>query len=158
MFKLGEIVYHDHLYFNDGIKDNKQNRPCIVIYSNDATKTVITIPLTSSIKSFNRKNNNYVFIPYIIYNYHKLNFVKIDSILKNSYNNTHSTQMILDNQTLLKILNKSLANYKNQKYNQIIQYSIDLINEITKQEEKKNKKTKKLERTNRRRNAKRNGN
>ena len=84
MFKLGEIVYHDTLYFSDGQKDNKKNRPCIVIYNNPDKKYGITIPLTSTIKSFNKNNKNYSFIPHVIYSERKLNFVKINNILKNS--------------------------------------------------------------------------
>lgn len=40
MFKLGEIVYHDKLYFEDKIFDSKYKRPCVVLYEieNDEIK------------------------------------------------------------------------------------------------------------------------
>ena len=40
MFKLGEIVYHDKLYFEDKIFDTKYKRPCVVFYEieNDEIK------------------------------------------------------------------------------------------------------------------------
>ena len=154
MFKLGEIVYHDTLYFSDGQKDNKKNRPCIVIYNNPDKKYGITIPLTSTIKSFNKNNKNYSFIPHVIYSERKLNFVKINNILKNSYYNTHTTSMIIDKETLVLILNKALKLKSNSKFRDLF---IDIIENI-KFEEKEQIKIKKLEKINKRKQAKRNVN
>lgn len=154
MFKLGEIVYHDTLYFSDGQKDNKKNRPCIVIYNNPDKKYGITIPLTSTIKSFNKNNKNYSFIPHVIYSERKLNFVKINNILKNSYDNTHTTSMIIDKETLVLILNKALKLKSNSKFRDLF---IDIIENI-KFEEKEQIKIKKLEKINKRKQAKRNVN
>ena len=154
MFKLGEIVYHDTLYFSDGQKDNKKNIPCIVIYNNPDKKYGITIPLTSTIKSFNKNNKNYSFIPHVIYSERKLNFVKINNILKNSYDNTHTTSMIIDKETLVLILNKALKLKSNSKFRDLF---IDIIENI-KFEEKEQIKIKKLEKINKRKQAKRNVN
>lgn len=154
MFKLGEIVYHDTLYFSDGQKNNKKNRPCIVIYNNPDKKYGITIPLTSTIKSFNKNNKNYSFIPHVIYSERKLNFVKINNILKNSYDNTHTTSMIIDKETLVLILNKALKLKSNSKFRDLF---IDIIENI-KFEEKEQIKIKKLEKINKRKQAKRNVN
>ena len=154
MFKSGEIVYHDTLYFSDGQKDNKKNRPCIVIYNNPDKKYGITIPLTSTIKSFNKNNKNYSFIPHVIYSERKLNFVKINNILKNSYDNTHTTSMIIDKETLVLILNKALKLKSNSKFRDLF---IDIIENI-KFEEKEQIKIKKLEKINKRKQAKRNVN
>ena len=154
MFKLGEIVYHDTLYFSDGQKDNKKNRPCIVIYNNPDKKYGITIPLTSTIKSFNKNNKNYSFIPPVIYSERKLNFVKINNIIKNSYDNTHTTSMIIDKETLVLILNKALKLKSNSKFRDLF---IDIIENI-KFEEKEQIKIKKLEKINKRKQAKRNVN
>lgn len=156
MFKLGEIVYHNELHFLDKIMDNKRNRPCIVIFNDEINQKVITIPLTTKINSFNKHYNNYVFIPHIIYNYRKLNFVKIDNLLVNEYCNTHSTNMILDKETLLHILKKALTNSQNKKYEMIIEDNIHKIETLIKQEEKEKKHIKKLERTRKRQKAKRN--
>lgn len=154
MFKIGEIVYHGTLYFSDGQKDNKKNRPCIVIYNNPDKKYVITIPITSAIKSFNKRNQNYSFIPHIIYNEKKLNFVKINNILKNNYDNTHTTSMIIDRETLMSILNKALTLKSNSKFHDLL---IDIIENI-KFEEKEQKRIKKLEKINKKKQAKRNVN
>lgn len=74
MFKSGEIVYHDELYFEDKILDSKYKRPCVVLYEIeiDGIKYVCTCPLTSQIKTFNKKPQNYVLIPTVIYNYRKV--------------------------------------------------------------------------------------
>lgn len=141
MFKLGEIVYHDILYFKDGTKDNKKNRPCIVIYNNSEKEYVITVPITSTIQSFNKKKENYSFIPHVIYSEKKLNFVKLDNIIKNNYKNTHTTGMIIDKNTLLSILNKALKIKSNKKFNELLTNIIENIN----YEEIKQEKAKKLE-------------
>ena len=156
MFKIGEIVYHDTLHFKDGKKDNKKNRPCIVIYNNPAQKYVITIPITSTTESFNKNNKNYSFIPHVIYSERKLNFVKINNILKNSYDNTHTTSMIIDKETLILILilNKALKLKSNSKFRDLF---IDIIENI-KFEEKEQKRIKKLEKSNKIKQAKRNVN
>ena len=154
MFKIGEIVYHDTLHFKDGKKDNKKNRTCIVIYNNPNQKYVITIPITSTTESFNKNNKNYSFIPHVIYSERKLNFVKINNILKNSYDNTHTTSMIIDKETLVLILNKALKLKSNSKFRDLF---IDIIENI-KFEEKEQKRIKKLEKLNKRKQAKRNVN
>ena len=76
MFKKGEIVYHDNLIFSDGCIDKKEKRPCIVLfefYLNDIGY-VCTVPITSSVKSFNKKNGykSHRLISQTIYSYKKL--------------------------------------------------------------------------------------
>ncbi len=153
MFKIGDVVYHDELYFKDGCKDTKQNRPCIVIYNNSEENYVLTIPLTSQIKSFNKKNLNYFFIPDVIYNYRKLNFVKLDNINKSSYDNTHEIGISINIDLVEKILLKLKRNNKT-KYVELIDLIIESINIEKNKEEKEEKKQKKLERQLKRKEAK----
>ena len=83
-----------------------------------------------------------------------MNFVKINNILKNSYDNTHTTSMIIDKETLVLILNKALKLKSNSKFRDLF---IDIIENI-KFEEKEQKRIKKLENSNKRKQAKRNVN
>lgn len=158
MFKLGEIVYHKNLYFSDGQKDNKQNRPCIILDIDSKRKKIITVPLTSNVKSFNKNNHNYVFIPYIVYNYYKLSFVKIDCLMEEDFHNTYKTGMNIDKNTFLKILIKASNNLKNKKYKENIENHIYQICDEEKQAEKEQKRLRKLNRLNHRRQAKNNAN
>lgn len=146
MYKIGEIVYHDELYFRDGNKDEKSNRPCIVVYDNELEEYVLTIPLTSKVDSFNRKNYNYYFIPDIIYNYHKLSFVKLDNINKETYNNTHTTGQYINIEQVEKILYKMRNNINNKNYTELIDLVIESLIDTKKQEEKEQEKQRKLER------------
>lgn len=154
MYKIGEIVYHDELYFRDGNKDEKNNRPCIVIYNNEVEEYVLTIPLTSKVETFNKKNYNYYFIPDIIYNYRKLSFVKLDNINKETYNNTHTTGQYINDEQIEKILHKIEININNKEYKDLINLIIESINNTKKQEEKEEEKQRKLERKLRRQLAK----
>ena len=139
MFKSGEIVYHDELYFEDKILDSKNKRPCVVLYEIeiDGINYVCTCPLTSQIKTFNKKPQNYVLIPTVIYNYRKISFANISNTRLRKFENTHKTNIPLDEVTvslikqriikskinslqeikeqLLKIENDEIKNKKNEK-------------------------------------------
>lgn len=154
MYKIGEIVYHDELYFRDGNKDGKSNRPCIIVYDNELEEYVLTIPLTSKVETFNKKNYNYYFIPDVIYNYRKLNFVKLDNINKETYNNTHTTNHYINMEQVERILNKMRNNINNKNYTELIDLVIESLNSNKKQEEKKQEKQRKLERKLKRQQAK----
>lgn len=143
------------LYILKMVKKITRKIDLVLLYIiNPAQKYVITIPITSTTESFNKNNKNYSFIPHVIYSERKLNFVKINNILKNSYDNTHTTSMIIDKETLVLILNKALKLKSNSKFRDLF---IDIIENI-KFEEKEQKRIKKLEKSNKRKQAKRNVN
>lgn len=108
MFEVGEVVFHDKLKFCEGVYDIKKKRPCIVLFETklDNKHYVCTCPLTSSVKSFNKNPDYYVFIPETIYNYHKLSFANINNLLLQELEHTHSTGIILDSILTNKIINK----------------------------------------------------
>lgn len=145
MFKKGEIVYHDNLIFSDGCIDKKEKRPCIVLfefYLNDIGY-VCTVPITSSVKSFNKKNGykNHRLISQTIYSYKKLSFYKIDTLSINPIDETHKTNIALCDDEI-KMLEKNIVSYE---YKRIL--DILIKNFIVKQnkEEKKLKKIKRKE-------------
>lgn len=113
MFNEGDIVYHDNLYFQNKILDNKKNRPCVVLYEIeiDGINYVCTCPLTSQIKSFNKKPQNYVLIPDIIYNYKKISFANISSVGLREEENTHKTNILID-KTVVSLIKNKIMNSK----------------------------------------------
>lgn len=123
MFKSGDIVYHDELYFKDKVLDHKRNRPCVVLYEieMDGINYVCTCPLTSQIKTFNRNPKNYVLIPTVVYNYKKISFANISNAGLRKSEDTHKTSIPLDEVTvsiikekIIKSKIKSLQEIKNQ--------------------------------------------
>lgn len=80
MYKLGDIVIVDKIKFRDGVYDNKENRPCMVLCS--YKDYLFCMPCTSQIKSFNKNPYNYLIIPTIIYCEKKLSFLKVDNLFK----------------------------------------------------------------------------
>lgn len=116
MYKTGQIVYHDELYFCDNEKDQKKKRPCVVLFETtiDDNIYVCTCPLTSRVKAFNKNHNNYIFIPQVIYKYETLSFAKVNSTSLKTLENTHPTNISVDEKTVIMIKQKILThNYKN---------------------------------------------
>lgn len=153
MFNEGDIVYHDNLYFQNKILDNKKNRPCIVLYEIeiDGINYVCTCPLTSQIKSFNKKPQNYVLIPDIIYNYKKISFANISSVGLRKEENTHKTNIPIDKIVVSLIKNK-IMNSKISELKEIKQQLLQIEKEKSTKNQKKLSKQLKNEK---RRNAKR---
>lgn len=118
MYKAGDIVYHDELYFCDNEKDQKEKRPCVVLFETtiDNKEYVCTCPLTSQVRTFNKNYNNYIFIPQVIYKYETLSFAKVNSTSFKTLDNTHSTSISIDERSVLLIKQKILTHdYKNLK-------------------------------------------
>lgn len=130
MFEPGNIVYHDNLIFNDSIKDNKEKRPCIVLFSiyRNNQAHVCTCPLTSQVKTFNKHPRKYLFIPEVIYNYKKLSFVKLEDIRFYKEEETHDTGLRVDNETL-SILASKIKNY-NPKKNKRLREVLNIVKEV----------------------------
>lgn len=144
MYKTGDVVYHDELYFNDKIKDNKKKRPCVVLFETtiDNKEYVCTCPLTSQVKTFNKNHNNYIFIPQVIYKYEKLSFAKVNSTSLKLLDNTHSTSISVDDRTVLlikrKILTHEYENMEDVKYHLILNEQKLISEEKELKKERKN--------------------
>lgn len=153
MFNEGDIVYHDNLYFQNKILDNKKNRPCIVLYEIeiDGINYICTCPLTSQIKSFNKKPQNYVLIPDIIYNYKKISFANISSVGLRKEENTHKTNIPI-NKTVVSLIKNKIMNSKISELKEIKQQLLQIEKEKSTKNQKKLSKQLKNEK---RRNAKR---
>lgn len=144
MFEIGDIVYHDKLVFSDKTKDGKKNRPCIVLFSifKNNQGYVCTCPLTSHVKTFNKRPYNYLFIPEVVYNYRKLNFAKLNDVNFYKEENTHHTGIKVDIDIVKLLKNKIIIREnKNQValYNEVRKYLnyIELFEYIENQEIKK---------------------
>ncbi len=128
MFKKGDIVYHDDFKFLDGTKDQKIKRPCLVLFSVvlEDGEYVCTCPFTSQVNTFNKRPYNYQFVPYVIYNYKKLNFIKLNCASIYKGESTHSTGMKLDSKTVNSVVQKLIVNkdsYPNiELYDFIVKY------------------------------------
>lgn len=155
MFNEGDIVYHDNLYFQNKILDNKKNRPCVVLYEIeiDGINYVCTCPLTSQIKSFNKKPQNYVLIPDIIYNYKKISFANISSVGLREEENTHKTNIPI-NKTVVSLIKNKIMNSKISELKEIKQQLLQIEKDKEKSTENQKKLSKQLK-NEKRRNAKR---
>jgi len=149
----GDIIYHKELVFNDKVKDNKKGRPCVFIFSEDRLdgKYVYSVPLTSQVKTFNKRPNGYCLMPEIIYKYKKLSFAKIDGIVCSRAENVCETGLKIDENTI-DMLIKKIENIKTRKdlkeYYQYIKKLIiymKLFDELKKREQNKERKLKKSE-------------
>ena len=108
MFDVGEIVTHENLQFNDNHYDEKENRPCVVLFciEKDDRYLICTAPLTSSVKSFNKKPYKYCLIPEVVYNYKKLNFVSLENISLHTENDTQSAEIHISEDEVKKIIER----------------------------------------------------
>ena len=114
MYRLGDIVYFDNLKFPGGYDDEKKNRPCVVLFEEDDNIYCFTI--TSSTKMFNKKPNNFILISNVLYNYHKLSFINLKSMIKRNKNDANYEGKINhENILLLKERIKTLKD-NNEKF------------------------------------------
>lgn len=157
MYKLGDIVYFEHLYFKDGFKDNKKNRPCVVLasYEKGENSYIFCMPLTSKISAFNEKPYNYMVISNIIYNYKKLSFVKLDNLFEINEVHAYDTGMSLCEENIKSLKDRILSYNNRNKLYQLLKKVIKHQDLIDEKEEKERKKQKRLEKTLKRREAKR---
>lgn len=125
MIKPGDIVWHDNLIFNDKFKDQKEKRPCIVLFTfddKDGERQICTCPVTSSVKTFNKNPNKYLLITDVIYNYHKFSFAKLDDINFYPISETHSTGITVDMKNVDDILKR--ANKNSNKFSDLEKYKL----------------------------------
>lgn len=108
MFKKGEVVYHDDLVFLDGVKDPKKDRPCIVLFELvvGTTNCVLTCPMTSQLKQFNKFPNKHMLVPCTVYNYHKFSFAQINRFILKPLSQTHSAGIFVEETFVDKIIEK----------------------------------------------------
>ena len=109
MFQKGDIVYHKRLVFKDGELDNKKNRPCIVLFeiNINGKEYVCTCPLTSSIDKFNKSGTSkYYMITQPVYQYKKISFAKINSLLLQRTKDTFHTGCHLNSEDFNIIVDK----------------------------------------------------
>lgn len=142
MFKPGNIVYHDKLVFNDNQIDQKEKRPCVVIFSKiiDDKEYICTCPLTSQIKSFNKNPHKYCLIKEVVYNYKKLSFASIGNIKLQEENNTYYTNINIDDISVEIIRNK-LLQYNSKKNKEYFEKIKEYLLETIKEEEKQKKQS-----------------
>ena len=154
MFKSGEIVYHDELYFENEILDSKNKRPCVVLYEIeiDGINYVCTCPLTSQIKTFNKKPQNYVLIPSVIYNYRKISFANISNTGLRKFENTHKTYIPIDEGTI-SIIKQRIIKSKISSLQEIKEQLLKIENDEIKNKKHEKSLIKKIK-NEKRRNAK----
>ena len=147
--KFGSIVYVKKLVFSDGVEDAKTNRPCIYLYEEliNRKKYAYIIPVTSNVKRFNKDSSKYAFISETLYNYKKLSFAKIDSILVVPAEQIIPTEKLLSDNTLKKIL-KRLREFKpireDRKKYEIMNDTLKYLEPKVEKPQKKNKTIKKI--------------
>lgn len=110
MFQSGDIVYFDEFTFNRNIKDNKKNRPCVVLETTNDGDSIFCVPLTSQVKSFNQYNYKYCLIPTVVYNYKKMSFASLESLTVRSIEDANFTGIKVDLQVVERIINKITYN------------------------------------------------
>lgn len=109
--KLGDIVYFKYLIFKDGVKDKKENRPCIYLFEEciKDVNYVYTIPITSALYRFNKdEENKLVLIPETIFNYKKISFAKVDGIIKSLKKDMIFSNISLSGDTMKYLLRKTI--------------------------------------------------
>lgn len=151
MFRKGDIVYHKQVIFEDGVVDQKEKRPCVVLFELERNnqRYVCTCPFTSQVRSFNKKPHRYKLIAESIYSYKKLSFAKITSTRLYLEEETYETNCSLPidevNDICLKLiaLNTKKENLKEIK--KFLEYEklFEKLEEIEKAKILKKKKTEK---------------
>lgn len=143
MFKKGDIVYHENIVFSNGMIDNKKKRPCLVLFivEIEEEQIICTVPLTSQVKSLNKRPNDYYLMPEIIYNYTKLSIANIKETNFHQLEDTYDTGLSLGEETTNAIINKikKSKSPKLKNVNKFLSY-IELFNVLDKKEEKKSSK------------------
>lgn len=141
MFKLGDVVYHDDLVFNDDCEDIKGFRPCIVLFTTldeVGNYYVCSCPLTSSIKSFNKHPDKYTLLTETINNSKKLSFAKLLDICYMPFEKTYHTGSYISQKEVKRLLNlfnnKIVENKYNVKTDYTIKQSLKYLDYVLEQE------------------------
>ena len=99
MFNKGDIVYHKQVIFGNKVLDQKEKRPCVVLFEveHNGNKYVCTCPFTSQIRTFNKRPNRYKLISEPVYSYKKISFAHIGStrlyLVNETYKTNHQSMM-----------------------------------------------------------------
>lgn len=67
---------------------------------------VLTCPMTTNLKKFNKFNSNHLLVPNTIYSYHKLSFAKTNQFILKPLSETHSTGIFVPESFANKIIEK----------------------------------------------------
>lgn len=150
MYKLGDIVCFDNLIFEDGVRDKKTDRPCMVLCtyttSNDE-ELLFCMPFTSQIKNFNKRPYSYFIVPDIIFSVKKLSFVKINNLFVKNISDAKDTGLSVNlSKESINNLRSKINRYskKEGKYYSIVELILDYNEKID--ENDTNNISKKLER------------
>lgn len=98
MYKTGDVIYLDKLYFSSNVKDKKKNRPCLVLFSEldqNKREKIYFCPLTTSQHHFNNGPMFHHMIEHPVFN-NRLSFAKIN-VIRYAYkdNGVHHTGITL---------------------------------------------------------------
>jgi hypothetical protein len=109
--RTGDIVYHDRIVFPAGRKDEKKNRPCILLYmtENEKDPLICSCIITSQVATFNKHPDRLWLVPFPLYSERKLSFAKLDRIVFNNEGETHHTGMCLDRKSTCMLLEKVIC-------------------------------------------------
>lgn len=146
MFKKGEIVYHNNLVFSNNDVDKKKNRPCIILFELvlEGKEYVCTCPLTNQVRKFNKHPNKFIFLPDVIYNYHKFSFAPLNKFLLKPVSETNKEGIFVSEETANKLI-EAILKTREEEYAFLRNYvALNKENLLPQQEKSKNGKTKKL--------------
>ena len=124
--KYGNIVTVNEFEFLDGFIDKEgYKRKCIVLFEDD--EQVCVCPIVSQLSSFNNNPNNYYFLPFTNKKGKKLTFAKLNSIVYINKSDVLEVIDSLDNDTMIRMINKIKNNYNKYKNKE---YYCDALNKI----------------------------
>ena len=109
MYKFGDLVYFDELYFSKNTKDEKDKRPCVVLCNHkdkDGNDMLYICEVTSRVNKVNKYPNSYTLISKNIKYYGVLSFIKhsYPFLVKNE--GVHPMNISLDDVDKERILDK----------------------------------------------------
>lgn len=126
MYKFGDLVYFDDLYFSKNTKDNKKGRPCVVL-CNDNDKLYICA-ITSRVNRVNKHPFHYMLISNNIRYYGVLSFIKHTSPILIDNRGIHSMNMSLMDVDKEKLMSKLTYSSENSKNKEVFKKILDRIN------------------------------
>lgn len=149
MYKPGDIVCFNNIIFKDGVKDNKNNRPCIVISSFSEFQGEVILfcmPLTSNVKTFNKHPDRYALISQVLYNEKRLSFVKVDNLFLKNEVDAIDTGITISKENIDIIYRKISIFAQKEKEYALLDRLIKYQQMVIEKEKKRNSKIKKLKR------------
>lgn len=150
MFNKGDIVYHKQVIFGNKVLDQKEKRPCVVLFEveHNGNKYVCTCPFTSQIRTFNKRPNRYKLISEPVYSYKKISFAHIGStrlyLVNETYKTNHSLPIDDVNEIIFKLLTLNTKKDILKEIKKYLEYDL-LFEKIEQKERRKLEKEKKRE-------------